>query len=125
MLQSAIRSIDSDGNFLRDINHNYRSLQDLKEMLLTKCPINSPTVVYDRELYDNGLLETSPETFSGAADYDLYCSLVDKDYFIFSVGSWLGYYYRWHEEQATWQMHKKEINYDLLIQNKWRKKWSV
>lgn len=125
MLQSTIRSIDYNGNFLRDINHDYRSLQDLKEMLLMKCPINSPTVIYDRKLYDDDLLKTNPETFSGAADYDLYCSLVDKNYFIFPAGNWIGYYYRWHEDQATWKMHKKEINYDFLIQEKWRKKWSI
>ena len=124
-LQSAIKSVDASNNFLGDINHNYHDLQDLKKMLLVKCPVNSPTVVYDRELYDKGLLKTDPATFSGAADYDLYCSLVDKDYFIYPTGRWIGYYYRWHKDQATWQMHKEETSYDNLIQEKWSEKWKI
>ena len=126
-LHSAIKSVDSNGIPMGIINHPYRDFDELKEMLLIKCPINSPTVAYDRELYDEGHLATEPATFSGAADYDLYCSLVDKGYYLYPTDRWVGYYYRWHEDQATWQMHKNEqkINYDILIQKKWSSKWKI
>jgi len=96
-------------------------------MLLSKCPVNSPTAVYNRKLYDEGILKTKPDKYSGAADYDLYCSLVDRGHFIFPANKWLGYYYRWHPEQATWEMHKEKnrVNYDKLIQEYWREKWKM
>ena len=125
ILSSAIRGIDSEGVERGDINHRYQSLKELKQTLLHKCPINSPTVVYDRELYDKGYLKTNPDKFGGAADYDLYCSLVDKGYFIYPTGRWVGYYYRWHEQQATWQVHKEGKNFDEMIQSHWRDRWKI
>ena len=87
--------------------------------------MTSPTVFYKREIYDKGLIKTNPEKYSGAADYDLYCNLIDQGYYILPVPNWLGYNYRWHEEQATWGMHKSKINYDSLIQSRWREKWNL
>lgn len=124
-LASAIRSVDSNGVDKGSVNHSYRSLKELRETLLSKCPINSPTVAYDRELYDGGHLVTNPDKFGGAADYDLYCSLVDKGYFIYPTDRWLGYYYRWHEGQATWQVHKEAVDYDKMIQEFWRDRWKI
>ena len=72
-----------------------------------------------------GLLKTKPELYSGAADYDLYCSLADNGIFIYPANKWLGYYYRWHPQQATWEMHKDSVNYDKLIQEYWSKKWQI
>ena len=124
-LASAIKGVDSRGVEKGDTNHLYHSLAELKEDLLIKCPVNSPTVVYDRQLYDDGHLKTNPDKFGGAADYDLYCSLVDKGYFIYPTGKWVGYYYRWHEEQATWLVHKEARDYDKMIQSYWRDKWKI
>ena len=126
IFQSPIRGIKNDVEF-NEIKHLYNSFKQLKKMLLSKCPVNSPTAVYNRKLYDEGILKTRPEKYSGAADYDLYCSLVDRGHFIFPANKWLGYYYRWHPEQATWEMHKEKnrVNYDKLIQEYWREKWKM
>jgi len=80
-------------------------------------------VVYKASLYHEGLLETKPEMYGGAADYDLYCSLANNKVFIYPAPVWLGFCYRWHEEQATWKVHKEGINYDKMIQDYWREKW--
>ena len=71
------------------------------------------------------MLKTEPEKYSGAADYDLSCKLADNNVFIYPAPMWLGYFYRWHEGQATWEMHKlkNKVNYDALIQDFWREKW--
>jgi glycosyltransferase involved in cell wall biosynthesis len=125
ILQSAIKGITENGTELQIQNYSYGSPSELKKELLKKCPVNSPTVIYERSLYDNGHLTTRPEEFSGAADYDLYCSLIDKGYYIYSTNKWVGYYYRWHKEQATWDMHKEPTNYDKLIKDKWGKIWNI
>jgi len=94
-------------------------------MCLELCSVNSPTAVYKRELYDQGKLKTTPKKYGGASDYDLYCKLADEGTFIYPANNWLGYYYRWHEEQATWNVKKEEKDYDGMIQNYWRKKWAL
>ena len=49
----------------------------------------------------------------------------DEDIFIFPVNKWLGYYYRWHDKQATWEVQKEGVNYDAMIQEFWREKWKI
>jgi len=105
------------------LTNSYSSMKQLKEELLKKCIVNSPSVFYKASLYHDGLLKTLPEKYGGAADYDLYCRLVDDGVFIYPVPEWLGFYYRWHDEQATWKVHKEAINYDKMIQDFWRDKW--
>ena len=121
-LQSPIRNIKNNKpeGFQR---HLYHSLQEFKNFSLTRCVVNTPTVIYNRDLYEKGLLKTNPELYLGAADYDMYCNLANNKVFIYPSPNWLGYNYRWHEEQCTWGMHKEEINYDSLIQEYWRGKW--
>lgn len=121
-LQSGIMGVQ-EGKHLGVTKYFYKNLEEMKEKLLERCIINTPTVIYNRSLYDSGLLKTKPETYSGAADYDMYCNLVDKGVMIYPVPDWLGYYYRWHEGQATWGMHRSNVRYDLLIQENWRNKW--
>ena len=126
VVQSPIRGINAlDGPIAGDISHVYNSLKEFKNMCLERCPANSPTVVYKRELYDQGMLITNPEKYGGAADYDLYCRLADEGVFIFPVNSWLGYCYRWHEDQSTWNVKKEGIDYDKMIQDFWRREWSL
>lgn len=125
--QSSIRGFQNNiNNCVNEVSNKYKSLSEFKQMSLTKCMVNSPTVVYHHSLFDDGLLKTEPDKYSGAADYDLSCKLADKGVFIYPSPVWLGYYYRWHEEQATWEMHKlkDKINYDDLIQTYWREKWN-
>jgi|ETNvirnome_6_100_1030635.scaffolds.fasta_scaffold00399_13 glycosyltransferase involved in cell wall biosynthesis len=123
-LQSSIKNItDPDEQLLGFAGHTYSSISHFKDLCLRHCPVTSPTVVFKRVLYDDGLLKTKPEKYSGAADYDLYCRLANDNIFIHSAGCYLGYNYRWHPEQATWDMHKDPVNYDKLIQNYWKEKW--
>jgi len=111
--------------FTGELKHLYRSKQEFKDLCLQKSPVNTPTVIYNTELYKQGLLKADPEKYGGAADYDLYCKLIDNDIFIYPSPVWLGFYYRWHEEQATWKVHKEGKNYDIMIQEHWRKKWKT
>ena len=124
--QSSIRGIGPSGAYIGgDIEHIYNYIDEFKNMCLQLCPANSPTVVYKRDLYDQGELVTNPEKYGGAADYDLYCKLASEGIFIYPSNKWLGYYYRWHEEQATWNVRKEGIDYDKMIQDYWRKEWNL
>ena len=105
------------------LQHNYASIEEFKQQALTRSPVSTPSVFYHRSLYEDGLATGKPELYSGAADYNLYCELADKGIFIKPVQTWLGYYYRWHDEQATWAMHRQPTKYDKLIQAHWRKQW--
>ena len=122
-LQSPILGIDEHGAILQKNNHSYNSLQEFKDLCLKMCPVNSPSVVYDANLYKEGMFKSYPEKYGGAADYDLYCRLADNGIFIYSFPSWLGYYYRWHPGQATWKVQREGKNYDKMIQEYWREKW--
>jgi len=124
ILQSPLIGIDSDkGITLEEIKHSYNSLGQFKQMLFEKCPVTTPTVVYKRELHDSGILRWDSETCSGAADYDLYFNIADNGIFIYPYPKWIGYYYRWHSDQATWGMHKQTTKYDSLIRQKWMERW--
>ena len=105
------------------ISYPYETREQFMDLSLKRCVVNSPSVFYDASLYEMGLLETFPEKYGGAADYDLYCRLVDSGVFIYSVPTWLGFCYRWHEDQATWKVQKEEANYDKMIQDFWKEKW--
>ena len=124
--QSPIKGVKQDtGIIVNTVSHSYRSLQEFKNLAINRCPVNTPTVIYNTELYRNGLLETMPETYGGAADYDLYCKLAQNDILIYPAPQWLGFYYRWHEQQATWKVHSENKNYDKMIQDYWRNEWSM
>ena len=121
-IQSPIRNI-RNGTSEGLQTHSYKSLEELKNNLLYRSPVNTPTVFYSRDLQENGLLKTNPQKYFGAADYDMYCNLVHNNVFIYPFPNWIGYNYRWHEEQCTWGMHKEPVKYDKLIQEYWREKW--
>lgn len=125
-LQSPVRGIKgSTGVTVNTVAHSYHSIEEFKRMAMERCPVNTPTVMYNTQLYRDGLLQTAPEKYGGAADYDLYCRLADNNILIYPVPAWLGFNYRWHEDQATWKVHKEGINYDRKIQEHWRKKWDL
>jgi len=109
----------------RTIMHTYRSLDQFKEMAMARCPVNTPTVVYNTDLYRRGLLKANPEAYGGAADYDMYCRLADEGVMIYPTDQWIGFYYRWHPEQATWKVQQEGKNYDGKIQKYWNKKWNA
>lgn len=124
VIQSPIRHI-REGQPFGFQQYSYNSIEQLKKLLLQRSSVNTPTVFYSRKLHKKGLLNTKPEKYYGAADYDMYCNLVDNNVFIYSAPYWIGYNYRWHEEQCTWGMHKEPVNYDSLIQKYWREKWKI
>lgn len=121
--QSPLKWVDQNNNFLRDSKHEYCNINELKSKLLSGCYINTPTVFRKTSIETNNNLKTNPLKYSGAADYDLYCQLVDNNFYIENCNEWLGYFYRINEDQETWKMHNDEIKYDKLIQKKWRDKW--
>ena len=126
--QSPIRNINDMSITLQnisDMSHSYGSLSEFKSKAMESCPANSPTVVFNRKLFEDGLLKTYPEKYGGAADYDLYCRLADQEVFIWPANRWTGYCYRWHEGQATWNVIKEDTNYDKMIQDYWREKWDL
>ncbi len=123
IFQSAIRGVDDNGTFKGDISHFYSSIEEFKRTCLSTCPVTTPTVIYNMDLWRSGIIKTYPEEYSGASDYASYCQLAHDGYFIYPANRWLGYYYRWHPNQATWSMHKEPIKYDEKIQNYWSEKW--
>jgi glycosyltransferase involved in cell wall biosynthesis len=115
--------------------HFYRSIDEFKRLCMEKSPVMSPTVVYNKNLYP--LMNWSPHggpahreadlKEAGAGDYDTFCNFADNGVFIYPVPKFLGYYYRWHENQCTWSVieEKKKTNYDEIIQKYWKKKWTL
>ena len=129
-LQSAIREINN-GQVVNSQVHSYKSLEEFKKQCLTKSPVNTPTVVWHKSLIrflrKHEAHEAVGHSCIGAGDYDTYCYLADKGIFIYPVPVCLGYNYRWHEEQCTWKVHesKKQVDYDKIIQEYWKKKWTL
>ena len=124
--QSPVKGMREDQQVcIGEIKHIYQSLDEFKRVSLARCPVNTPTVIFNRKLYDNNLLKTKPDIYGGAADYDLYCRLADNNIFIYPAPTWLGFYYRWHPDQATWQVHKEAKDYDKMIQSHWKDKWKI
>jgi len=125
-LQTPVRGIQADtGKLVGEIKYKYKSLSEFKDLLFKRCPVTTPTMIFKKELYDNGTIEWNSEEYLGAVDYDVYFRLADKGEFIYPCPKWLGYYYRWHDGQATWGMHKETNNYDKIIQDFWRNKWNL
>ena len=125
-LQSPIRGVKgAQGTIVQDLGHTYNNISSFKELLFKGSPVTTPSVVYSRKLYERDLLIWNSKEYLGSVDYDLYFRLADANVFIYPIPKWLGYYYRWHEDQATWGMHKEEVNYDHKIREFWRKKWTT
>ena len=126
-IQSPIRGVRDENTYTPYFaplqKHMYSDLSEFKKLCLTQCPVNTPSVVFHRSLYEKGLLSTQPELYGGAADYDLYCRLAHNNVFIVPSPNWLGYYYRWHPEQATWGVVSSGCNYDQQIKGYWSNKW--
>lgn len=123
-VQSFIQGINNGARmFMPYQGFVYNSLEEYKKLSVKSCVNTSPSVVFSRTLYDSGKLITYPEKYSGAADYDLYCRLADEGILIHCIPVPIGYKYRWHQEQATWEMFGTD--YDKKIQSYWRDKWSI
>ena len=109
----------------------YKNIDEFKQLCLQRSPVNTPTVVLHKSLWpifqhgpaltDGGLPLGGPE------DYDQYCNLADNKIFIYPVNTYLGYFYRWHQDQATWKVHNDPLlkSYEKIIQEYWKKKWTL
>jgi len=110
------------------ISHKYKSLAEFKDLCLMKSPVATPTVIYHKSIYEflvpKSHLDNEIE-YGGAEDYDMYCNLADNGVFIYPVPKFLGYFYRWHQNQNTWKVHqhKNNFNYDSMIQKYWKTRW--
>jgi len=129
-IQSAIKGF-MNGQVTSQQSHFYKSLKEFKEQCLNRSPVNTPTIVWHKSVIPflrvHEAHEAAAHTCIGAGDYDTYCYLADKGIFIYPVPNCLGYNYRWHDGQCTWKVHesKKLIDYDKIIQDYWRKKWTL
>ena len=125
-LQTPIRGVEGKEKvYAGDLSHSYKSLAEFKNQLFVKCPVTTPSIVFKKSLYDTGIVRWNSEDYLGACDYDLYFNLADNNIFMYPYLQWIGYYYRWHEGQSTWGMHKEETNFDKKIKDYWRQKWKV
>lgn len=126
LLQSSLKTFNSDNKYeISYISHTYSGFEELKRKMIHGLPVCTPTVFYDLDLYKKGLINWNSDKFLGACDYNLFCDLVDKGYYIYNYPKWTGYNYRWHKKQSTWGMKQEKINYDKIIQDYWNKKWKI
>jgi hypothetical protein len=123
-VQSSLLWVKNNEN-INLTNHEYDGINDLKLKLINGCYVNTPTMFYNKKLIDMGLYKTRSDLYSGAADYDFYCKLVDNNIYIHNMNEWIGYFYHVHENQATWSMNKNIINYSKIITKKWKNKWKI
>lgn len=124
LFQSGLRTFNHhDCTDVNIISHSYSSIEELKNKMINSLPVSTPTMFYSMELYKKGLINWNSDKFLGACDYNLFCDLVDRGYYIYNYPKWIGYNYRWHPQQSTWGMKQEKINYDKIIQDYWREKW--
>lgn len=135
-IQSGITNI-KNGVYSGEQIHFYKNLDDFKTQAMHRSPVNTPTVVYHKSLYS--LMQWTPYggeahkannlEEAGAGDYDMFCGFAHEGVFIFPVNTCLGYCYRWHQEQCTWDVIKQKqegsVNFEKVIQDYWRKKWQM
>jgi len=129
-IQSAINGVQNEQLVNYQV-HSYKSLDEFKKQCLVKSPVNTPTVVWHKSmvhfLRTHEAHNAAGLSCIGGGDYDAYCYMADQGIFIYPVPNCLGYHYRWHEDQATWKVHKskKDIDYDQMIQEYWKNKWTL
>lgn len=130
-MQSDLLSMNADGTLRTDLlAHRYSSIDEFKRLCMQRSPVNTPSVIYHRELYpylERAALNDAGLDDHGPGDFDMYCNLADNGIFIYPVPQWLGYIYRWHEGQSTWKIHNDpELSkYHKIIETYWRKKWEM
>ena len=121
-VQSGMIWVNTSGQAINQTVHNYNSLTELKTLLLQHCPVHNPTVFYHKSIWPI-LSECREAHFSnnlqdiGVGDYDMWCGLADRGIPVTPINAQLGYFYRWHEEQATWKVQKNPIKYDQIIRD--------
>lgn len=115
-------------NIHSELGHFYSSIEDHKRKMLQYCCVASPSVVYDRRVLDNYLVEWKGDTYYGSSDYYLYCSLISQGVYIYPHNEYLGYLYRIHENQSSQKISKnveEACRVDNLLRSTFRKKWNM
>lgn len=126
VMQSPLVGYDSENRISTGtLSHSYKSLKEFKSLLFEKSPVITPTLVYKKELYDNGSIQWNSEKWVGSGDYNCYFNFTDLGIFIYPYPEWLGYFYRWHPDQSTWGMHKNYSHIDINLRDYWKKKWGM
>lgn len=124
-IQSPIRRVFPNGQ--ADIlGYPALSLGEWKNKLLQHCAVNTPSMVYNKSLYEDNHITYNCEDYLGAADYDLYCQFIDKGILIHNHQEFLGYNYRVHQDQCTWGMveeARKGKDFDSSIKSYWKNRW--
>lgn len=87
--------------------------------LKKSCVVNTPTVFWRADLVGRGLMKSHPEKFGGAEDYWMYLNQANKGVLIYPYPNWIGYNYRWNQDQATWGMIKNMPHVDKMIKDEW------
>ena len=126
IMQSPLIGYDNQAKInVGELSHFYTSLNQFKSLLFEKSPVITPTVVYKKSLYDEGMIKWESEKWTGSGDYNCYFNLTDLGIFIYPYPKWLGYYYRWHAGQSTWGMHRNYSNLDDQLRDHWKNKWDM
>ena len=110
--------------------YKYKNIEEFKRLCMQRSPVNTPSVVYHKEIYKylKPVAHLDNRTgLNGAEDYDMFCNLADNDVFIYPFPKSVGYYYQLHEEQCTWTVHSEKhiFDYDLMIQEYWGNRWQA
>lgn len=95
------------------------TVEDYFEQLKKRCVVNTPTVFWRADLIDRGMMKSHPEKFGGAEDYWMYLNQASQGLLIYPYPNWIGYNYRWNEDQATWGMIKNMPHADKMIKDEW------
>ena len=126
IMQSPLRGFDNKTKtFTEILSHKYKNISEFKRLLFEKSPVITPTVVYKKSFYDEGKIKWESEIWAGSGDYNCYFNLANLGIFIYPFPRWIGYYYRWHEDQSTWGMHKNYSDLDNKLRKFWINKWSI
>jgi glycosyltransferase involved in cell wall biosynthesis len=119
--QSHLFAINEKGEDLYQISHTYKNIYEFKKLFLKKCPVNTPSLFMHESIRKYYKMES--DIYMGAGDYNVYGNFADNDVYIYPIPFYLGYAYRIHPNQVTWNMHK--YNMDEKIQEKWKKRWKI
>lgn len=120
LLQTPVRCFGASN---AEIGYKYNSLDEYKNLLLSKCCVTTPSVVYSVKFKEDWWAR--PDEFAGASDYYRYLNYLYKyNSIVVPFQKFIGYKYRIHKSQCTWGMHRDYPQIDKEIQKYFSEKWS-
>lgn len=132
MMQSVIyyfSGVEENGQIkvFNSLGHNYSGIDEFKNRLLNYCCVTTPSVIYKREVLDKYDFTMDSQSYLGASDYELYCSLANQGGYITPSCMFMGYLYRNHPQQNTWGMlsdRERDTKINNSIKLKYISKWT-